>query len=103
MVSARQLAEQALKMEPDRTGRSALTTPPAGALASDKSEEQMPLIQVLLIEGRSPGAKTALLRGLTDAAAQTLEVPQRTVRVILHEVPPAHWAVGGIPKSELED
>lgn len=59
----------------------------------------MPLIQVTLLEGRSGEAKDALIRQLTDAAVQALEAPRETVRVILQEVPPAHWGVGGVSKA----
>lgn len=59
----------------------------------------MPLIQVTLLEGRSAHAKAALLQRLTDAAVEALAAPRETVRVILQEVPPAHWAVGGVSKA----
>lgn len=59
----------------------------------------MPLIQVTMIEGRSADMKTALIRGLTDAAADATGAPRESIRVILQEVPGAHWGVGGIPKS----
>lgn len=59
----------------------------------------MPLIQVTLIEGRSAESKTALIRGLTDAAVDATASPRESIRVILQEVPAAHWGVGGVPKS----
>lgn len=59
----------------------------------------MPLIQVTMIEGRSAEMKMALIRGLTDAAVAATGAPRESVRVILQEVPGAHWAVGGVPKS----
>jgi 4-oxalocrotonate tautomerase len=59
----------------------------------------MPLIQVTLIEGRSPAAKAAFIGELTEAAVRTLGAPRESVRVILQEVPGAHWGVGGVPKT----
>jgi 4-oxalocrotonate tautomerase len=59
----------------------------------------MPLILVTLIEGRSAEAKTALIRGLTDAAVEATAAPRESIRVILQEVPAAHWGVGGVPKG----
>jgi 4-oxalocrotonate tautomerase len=59
----------------------------------------MPLVQVTLIEGRSIDAKMALIAGLTDAIIDALGAPRTAVRVILHEVPAAHWGVGGVAKS----
>lgn len=63
----------------------------------------MPLIQVTLIEGRSTDAKSALIRGLTDAAVAAVSAPRESVRVILQEVPAAHWGVGGAPKSTPQE
>ncbi len=63
----------------------------------------MPLIQVTLIEGRAADAKTALIRGLTEAAVDALGAPRESVRVILQEVPAAHWGVGGVPKSTSKE
>jgi 4-oxalocrotonate tautomerase len=59
----------------------------------------MPLIEVTLIEGRSPEALRALMRRLTDAAEETIAAPRGTIRVVLREVPATHWAVGGEPKG----
>ncbi|MDM0066917.1 MULTISPECIES: 4-oxalocrotonate tautomerase [unclassified Variovorax] len=59
----------------------------------------MPLIQVTLIEGRGAEAKTALIQGLTDAAVEAIAAPRDSVRVIIQEVPAAHWGVGGVPKG----
>jgi len=62
----------------------------------------VPIVQVSLLEGRPPEVKRALLRELTDAVVRTTGVPPASVRVLLHEVPAADWAVGGVPKEEEE-
>jgi 4-oxalocrotonate tautomerase len=59
----------------------------------------VPLIEVTLIEGRSAEAKRALMKRLTDVAEETLDAPRQTIRVVLREVPAAHWSVGGEPKG----
>lgn len=59
----------------------------------------MPLIQVTLIEGRSADEKAALIRNLTEAAVQSVGAPRESIRVILQEVPAAHWGVGGVAKN----
>ena len=59
----------------------------------------MPLIQVTMIEGRSTDMKTELIRRLTEAAVEATGAPRESIRVILQEVPGAHWGVGGVPKS----
>jgi len=59
----------------------------------------MPLIDVTMIEGRSAEKKRALIKELTDAAERALEAPRASIRVIIREVPAAHWGVGGEPKG----
>lgn len=59
----------------------------------------MPLIQVTLIEGRAAQAKAELIRTLTEAVVASLHAPRESVRVIVQEVPAAHWGVGGVPKG----
>ena len=60
----------------------------------------MPLIQVTLIEGRPREAKAELIRMLTEATVASLKAPRESVRVIVQEVPAAHWGVGGTPKDQ---
>lgn len=59
----------------------------------------MPFIQVTLIEGRKPEAKTDLIRTLTEAVVTSIGAPIESVRVILMEVPASHWGVAGKPKG----
>ena len=59
----------------------------------------MPLVQVSLIEGRSADLKERLIAELTDAVARALGASPESVRVILYEVPAAHWGVGGSSKA----
>ena len=61
----------------------------------------MPLIQVRLIEGRSPAQVGEFARAVTAAAVTTLSVPADTVRVIVDEVPVTHFFVGGRSKGEF--
>ena len=55
----------------------------------------MPIIEVNLLEGRSPEAKDRLIQALTDAAIDAIGAPRESIRVILREMAPAHYAVGG--------
>lgn len=55
----------------------------------------MPIIEVNLAEGRSPEAKERLIQSLTNAVIDSIGAPRETVRVILREMPLAHYAVGG--------
>ncbi len=57
----------------------------------------MPLIEVTLVEGRSPPEQLrALIRNLVKAACDAVGAPPiEAVRVVIREVPPAtHWAAG---------
>ncbi|MEC8580769.1 MAG: tautomerase family protein [Pseudomonadota bacterium] len=44
---------------------------------------QMPVIQIHLMEGRTTDQKQALMRAVTNAAAESLGVPSQTVRILL--------------------
>ena len=52
----------------------------------------MPLIEVTLAEGRPPEKLRALISRLTEAVVETGVAPKQSVRVIVREVPPTHWA-----------
>jgi 4-oxalocrotonate tautomerase len=59
----------------------------------------MPIIRIELIAGRAPELKEELIRRVTDAVTTTLAVQPAQVRVLLFELPPEHWAVGGQSKA----
>lgn len=60
----------------------------------------MPLVEVTLVEGRSPERLRALISGVTKAVEETIGAPRESVRVVLREVPPSHWAAGDVTISE---
>jgi 4-oxalocrotonate tautomerase len=55
----------------------------------------MPIIRVEIQEGRSPEAKERLIAALTADAVEILEVKPEQVRVLLYELPKAHWGIAG--------
>ena len=57
----------------------------------------MPLCEITIIEGRAPEQKTALIREVTEAVHRAIDAPMEAIRVIIREVPAAHWGVGGVP------
>jgi 4-oxalocrotonate tautomerase len=61
----------------------------------------MPIANVMILEGRPPQMKQALIRSVTAAIVETLQVKPESVRVILQEVPPEHWGIGGVSAKEL--
>ncbi|MDZ7809446.1 MAG: 4-oxalocrotonate tautomerase [Arhodomonas sp.] len=60
----------------------------------------MPIAQVSILEGRPKEKRVELIRRVTDAIAESLEVPAERVRVIVQEVPLEHWGIGGETAEE---
>ncbi|MCW2844874.1 MAG: 4-oxalocrotonate tautomerase [Nocardioides sp.] len=60
----------------------------------------MPLIEVTLVEGRSPEQLRDLISGLTQAASAAVGAPVGNVRVVIREVPATHWAAGDVTIAE---
>ena len=61
----------------------------AGMLAA------VPIISVDMLEGRSLDQKRRLAAELTDAFVRCCGGAPAAVRVVLREVPPANWGIGG--------
>jgi 4-oxalocrotonate tautomerase len=59
----------------------------------------LPLIEVTLIEGRPNEKKAALIAKVTDAVVEAIDAPIESIRVVIREVPAAHWGVAGKPKG----
>ena len=60
----------------------------------------MPLIEVTLVEGRSPEQLRTLITALTDAVETAVSAARDSVRVVLREVPATHWAAGDVTIAE---
>lgn len=60
----------------------------------------MPLAQIHLLSGRTPEQKRALVQKVTDAIEEALRAPRENIRIILFEIAPDHWAVGGQTMAE---
>lgn len=58
----------------------------------------MPIVRIELLQGRTPAMKDELITRVTEAVITALGVKPEQVRVVLFEVPPEHWAVGGQTK-----
>ncbi|NLG22266.1 MAG: 4-oxalocrotonate tautomerase [Actinomycetales bacterium] len=52
----------------------------------------MPIIEATITEGREPEKIRSLIHELTYAAHRALDAPLASVRVIVREVPPTHFA-----------
>ena len=62
----------------------------------------MPVITVQMRTGRTKNAKKKLLRQVTDAAADALEIDAGRIRVLIHEVDDAHFSVGGVSYEDQD-
>jgi 4-oxalocrotonate tautomerase len=60
----------------------------------------MPLVEVTMAEGRSPDQIRALLRELHEAVVRAIGAPSDSVRVVVREIPAAHWSAGGVTLAE---
>lgn len=60
----------------------------------------MPLIQVTLVEGRTPEQLRSLISKLTAAVVDSIGAPKEAIRVVLNEVPSTHWAAGDVTIAE---
>jgi 4-oxalocrotonate tautomerase len=61
----------------------------------------MPIANLMILEGRAPEVKQALIRAVTNAIVDSLQVKPGSVRVIVQEIPPQHWGIGGVSAKDL--
>lgn len=62
----------------------------------------MPIVQISMIQGRTSEKKEQLIRKVTDAIIEVLQVPADRVRIILNEVPKENIGYGGVPLSKID-
>jgi len=60
----------------------------------------VPVVDVTLAQGRTPEQLRTLVTALTDAVVEAVGAPRESVRVILREVPPTHFAAGDVTIAE---
>jgi 4-oxalocrotonate tautomerase len=61
----------------------------------------MPIIVAHILEGRPKELKAALIRNITDAVVQTLNVQAEQVRVVINEMQKDQYGIGGKTAEEL--
>lgn len=59
----------------------------------------MPFVHVRYATTPSPEAEEALIRDVTAAVVEHLQVPPEVVAVVLEPVPSSRWGVAGAPLS----
>ena len=62
----------------------------------------MPVVQVSVRQGRPPERIRKMISAVTTAVAESLDAPKDSVRVIVTEVPPQHWATGDVTLQEKD-
>ena len=59
----------------------------------------MPVIHVNMWKGISEEAVKQIITGITQVFVD-MGIPAQAVEVIVHEIPKAHWGIGGKPATE---
>ena len=62
----------------------------------------MPIMEVTMLEGRRPEQKRAFTAALTEATVASPGITPEQVRIIIREIPPAHFALGGVSKADRD-
>jgi 4-oxalocrotonate tautomerase len=57
----------------------------------------MPYVQISLVQGRTPSKKEELIKKVTDAIAETLQISKDHVHIVLIEVLKDNIGDGGVP------
>ncbi|AYQ43437.1 MULTISPECIES: 2-hydroxymuconate tautomerase [Burkholderia] len=55
----------------------------------------MPVAHLYILEGRDDDKKERLIAEVTQAIHRSLDAPVESVRVIITEMPKAHFGIGG--------
>jgi 4-oxalocrotonate tautomerase len=56
----------------------------------------MPIVQISMISGRTPEKKEQLIKKVTDAIAEVLQIPADRVQMIIHDIPKENFGNGGV-------
>ncbi|GAA1790463.1 MULTISPECIES: tautomerase family protein [Actinomadura] len=62
----------------------------------------MPLVQISLAAGRPPDQIRRLIAEVHDAVVRATGTDPARVRVLVQELPPTHWAAGGVTLAERD-
>ena len=62
----------------------------------------MPQIDVTISAGRTPDQIRAMIHEVHEAVVRTVAARPEHVRVVVREVPRAHWATGDVTLTEMD-
>tara|TARA_R110001599_G_scaffold353880_1_gene601986 strand:+ start:100646 stop:100867 length:222 start_codon:yes stop_codon:yes gene_type:complete len=60
----------------------------------------MPIIQMNMMENRTAAQKQELARRVCEAVCQVLDAKPESVRIMIHELGPHDFSVGGVTMAE---
>ncbi len=62
----------------------------------------MPTVQISLLPGRTPEKKEQLIKKVTDAVVEALQIQKDQVHIYLYEIPKENIGHGGVPLSKID-
>jgi 4-oxalocrotonate tautomerase len=62
----------------------------------------MPLVEVTIAEGRSDAVIRSMIHEVHEAVLRTVDTRPEYIRVIVREVPRAHWATDDVTLPEMD-
>jgi 4-oxalocrotonate tautomerase len=65
-----------------------------------QEEDNMPIVQIDFIEGRTVEQKRELVKKVTQAICESLDCPAEAVSIILRDVPKTNIARAGVLRSD---
>jgi 4-oxalocrotonate tautomerase len=68
----------------------------------ERKEKKMPIVQISMIAGRTPEKKEQLIKKVTEAIVEVLQIPEERVHIVLNDVPKENIGRGGIPLSKID-
>jgi 4-oxalocrotonate tautomerase len=62
----------------------------------------MPVVNIVMAQGRPSEKKEELIKSVTEAIATTLGISKESVDIVLQEVPRENFGHGGIPLTKMK-
>jgi 4-oxalocrotonate tautomerase len=62
----------------------------------------MPIVQISLVQGRDEATLKRLVKEVARTVHTSIGAPLSTVRVIVHQVPAALWAIGDETRDDID-
>lgn len=62
----------------------------------------MPIVQISVVEGRDAETLKRCIKEVARTVHQALGAPLWAIRVIVHQVPATHWAVGDETRDDID-